>query len=305
MKKLICSIIIIVIGVFIVDRIVGEIMWWVNQHTKENASIKIRTMVNDVNADVLLMGTSRCNRHYVPSIISDSIRMSVYNGGIDASNNIFAHYTLLNLILQRYTPKVICLEVGVNDFTKSEDSFSTVSFFAPYFGQNEQSDSIFHLANLYWHYKVFHMYRFNAKATSSIAGLFAAPQSVGEDGYVPNPQPSHPIDSIPKHMDDYTDIDSQKVEFLQCFISKCRQKNIILIFTISPSFSIISDSYYNVIKGVAETNNVEVLDYHTKGMFLNHYEYFQDGVHLWDIGARSYSSIFASDLKITLNNFQH
>ena len=303
MKKLIISIIIIIFGIFIMDRIGAQIMWWVNQHTNENAGLKIREMINHVDADVLLMGTSRCNRHYVPNIISDSIGMSVYNGGIDASDNIYAHYTLLNLILKRYKPKVICLEVSTSDFTNPQDPFSTVSFFAPYFGTSEQSDSIFHLAKLYWPYKLFHLYRFNAKATSNIAGLFITPQDVGKDGYVPSSQPTHFINREPIETEKPSRTDEQKKEFLQHFINICKNENIILVFTISPSYCVVKQKYYQELRNIAKTNNIPLLDYHTKGLFLNHPEYFEDGVHLWDKGARLYSTVFAHDLKEILTNY--
>lgn len=302
MKKLIISILIIISGIFIIDRIGAQIMWWVNQHTHENAGLKIRDMINHVDADVLLMGTSRCNRHYVPSIISDSIGMSVYNGGIDASDNIYAHYTLLNLILQRYKPKVVCLEVSTNDFTNPQDPFSTVSYFAPYFGTSEQSDSIFYLARLYWPYKLFHLYRFNAKATSNIAGLFITPQDVGKDGYVPSQKPSHFITNKPEMAEIAGKTDQQKVEFIQRFINICKRENIKLVFTISPSYNTIADTHYNELKVIAQENNIPLLDYHTKGLFLDHPDFFEDRVHLWDKGARLYSMIFASDLKIILKN---
>ncbi len=301
MKKLATSIIIIGLGLFIVDRIGANAMWWVNQHTKENAGLKIRTMINDVNADVLLMGTSRCNRHYVPSIISDSIGMSVYNGGIDASDNIYAHYTLLNLILQRYKPKVICLEVSTNDFTNPQDPFSTVSFFAPYFGNNEQSDSIFHLAGLYWQYKLFHLFRFNAKATSNIAGLYVTPQDVGKDGYVPSPQPTHLIEGKPALAEVIGNVDNQKILFIQRFIDICKKNQIKLIFMISPAYTTINKRHYNKLKEVAEKNGTPLLDYHTMGVFLDHPDYFEDSVHLWGKGATEYSKIFASQLKTLLN----
>lgn len=302
MKKLITSILIIISGIFIVDRIGAQIMWWVNQHTNENAGLKIREMINHVDADVLLMGTSRCNRHYVPSIISDSIGISVYNGGISASDNIYAHYTLLNLILKRYKPKVVCLEVSTSDFTNPQDPFSSVSFFAPYFGISEQSDSIFQLANLYWPYKLFHLYRFNAKATSNIAGLFIAPEDVGKDGYIPSQQPMHFITNGLEMAEDVGDTDKQKTEFIQRFINICKRENIVLIFMISPSYNIVSSEHYNELKKIAKRNDIPLLDYHTKGLFLDHSEYFEDRIHLWDKGARLYSRLFASDLRKLLNN---
>ena len=144
MKKFIASILFVLIGVFAVDRIGGMAMWWVNQHKHDVSGPKIKYLVNDVHEDVVLMGTSRCNLHYVPSIISDSLGVSVYNGGIDASNNIYAHYIKLNHILAIHKPKVICLELMTSDFAEDKDPFRTVTFFAPYFGRNQRVDSVFY-----------------------------------------------------------------------------------------------------------------------------------------------------------------
>ena len=172
MKKLVTSFLFVLAGLFAVDRLGGMAMWWVNQHTHDVTGPKIRYLVNDVNEDVLMMGTSRCNLHYVPSIIRDTLGLSVYNGGIDASDNIYAHYLMLCHVLSKHKPKVICLELRTNDYAVSAAPFRTVSFFAPYFGINEEADSVFRLAGTYWRYKISHLYRYNAKAVSNIAGLF-------------------------------------------------------------------------------------------------------------------------------------
>ena len=103
-------------------------MWWVNQHTQDMSGPKLKYLANEVDADIVLLGTSRCNFHYVPSILSDSIGMSVYNGGIDASNCIYAHYFVLNQILLHHTPKIICLELMTSDYAVSANSFETTSF---------------------------------------------------------------------------------------------------------------------------------------------------------------------------------
>ena len=69
MKRLIVSFFVILAGVFVVDRIGGLLMGWVNRHTSDITAPKIKYLVNDVDEEVLFMGTSRCNFHYVPSII--------------------------------------------------------------------------------------------------------------------------------------------------------------------------------------------------------------------------------------------
>ena len=156
MKRFIFSILFILIGVFVVDRAGGKVMWWINRHTQDVSGPKIKYLVNDVHEDVVMMGASRCNLHYVPSIISDSIGMSVYNGGVDASNNIYAHYIVLNHILAHHTPKVICLEIMTSDYGEESNPFNTVTFFAPYIGINERADSAFREAGLYRRYMISH-----------------------------------------------------------------------------------------------------------------------------------------------------
>lgn len=299
MKNFIKSLLFIIIGLFVVDRMGGMAMWWVNQNTKDTSGPKIKHMVKDANEDVIMMGTSRCNFHYVPSIISDSLGMSVYNGGIDASDNIYFHYILLNHMLLKHKPKLICLEVSVKDFGKQAAPFADISFLAPYLGNSEKADSVYRLAGSYWKYQVSHLYRYNAKAVSNIGGLFVNKQ-VGEDhGYVPIPKPAY----FPQQMElrkSRAQIDSLKLGYMERFISLCKQNNIRMVMMISPMYVKVASDYYDVLKEVAQKNKVPLLDYHTRGLYLDHPEYFKDDIHLWGDGAKLYSSIFASDLKKVL-----
>ncbi|MDD2954243.1 MAG: hypothetical protein PHC95_14010 [Parabacteroides sp.] len=296
MKKLLISLAIVVLGVFIADRMGGAVMGWVNQNSSDISAPKIKYLANDVSEDLLLMGTSRCNFHYVPSILKDSLGMSVYNGGIDASDNIFAHYYILNQILSHHTPKIICLEVMTNDYAKQSDPFKTVSFFAPYFGRNDRADSIFRYAGTYWPYKLSHLYRYNAKAVSNLAGLLVNRQGGEDHGYLPGPKPASFPDRLEK-AETPLKVDSMKLFYLHKFINLCRKKDIQLFFMVSPSYSIASEDLYDVLKKEASKYGIPFWDYHSQGLYLDHPEYFKDGSHLWDKGARLYTSIFAHDLK--------
>lgn len=301
MKKFLLSIMFIVVGFMLVDRVGGMVMWWVNQHTHDVSGPKIKYLVNDAKEDVLLLGTSRCNLHYVPSIIMDTLGASVYNGGVDASDNIYAHYIVLNHVLAVHTPKVICLEVMASDYSKQSNPFNTVSFFAPYLGLNERADSVFRLAGTYWEYHVSHLYRYNAKAVSNIVGLVVNRNVKGDNGYIPYQKPSRYPSSL-RYINTPEKVDSMKLSYIQKFINLCRENHVKLVFMASPMYAKVSPDYYDVLKAIAMRNGVPFLDYHTKGLYLDHPEYFRDCDHLWDKGARLYSSIFASDLKHLLGN---
>ena len=69
---------------------------------------------------------------------------------------------------------------------------------------------------------------------------------------------------------------------------------------ISPNYTKIDDNHYDALKAIAKRNKLPFLDYHTKGLYDDHPEYFMDPSHLWDRGARLYSSVFASDLRRVL-----
>lgn len=301
MKQLFVSLLFIAAALFVTDRLGGKIMNWVVYNTQDVTGPKISYLFEEVHEEVLLLGTSRCNLHYVPSILEDSLQMSVYNGGIDGSNCIFSHYIVLNHMLERHRPKVISLEVMTNDYKKEPDAFEATSFFAPYFGRNQSADSVYREAGTSGYYRLSHLYRFNAKAVSNLAGLLLSRQADGEQGYIPNPEPRRFPDML-RPTAKPASCDSLKLEYLERFIARCREKEIALVFTISPAYSRAEEELYGPLKQLAARHRIPVFDYHSAGLFHDHPEYFKDNSHLWDKGARRYTQLFAHDLKRYLDS---
>ena len=66
----------------------------------------------------------------------------------------------------------------------------------------------------------------------------------------------------------------------------------------------VESDFYDVLKETALENGLPFLDYHTAGLYQDHPDYFHDPSHLWDKGARLYSSVFARDLKKLLEKEQ-
>lgn len=302
MKKFICSLVFILAGLFVVDRIGGIAMSWVGEHTNDVLGPKLRYLHHDIHEDIVLIGASRCHHHYLPSVLSDSLGMSVYNAGVGGSDNIFSHYIVLSHILQRYTPKAVCLEVMHTDYSRQQDPFSVLSFYAPLFGCCEAADSVYRLSGKHWRYSLSHLYRYNAKASSNIVGLVLNRQKGNDNGYIPLPKPNQFPKDVAAEETRY-DVDSLKIEYLERFISLCRNRQVRLVFTVSPKYTRVAPDYYKVLKDLAQKNNVPFLDYHTKGLYLDHPDYFKDGSHLWDEGARAYSTVFVTDLKRVLKQW--
>ena len=53
MKNLLKSLLFVFVALFAVDRIGGQIMWWVNQHTQDMSGPKLKYLANEVDADIV------------------------------------------------------------------------------------------------------------------------------------------------------------------------------------------------------------------------------------------------------------
>lgn len=295
MKRFIFSLLIIFSLWFAIDR-AGELaMWWLNQRSQDTTSPKIKNIVEGLTEDVILMGTSRCNSHYVSSIISDTLKMSVYNAGIDGSDNIFAQYMALCYVLQKHTPKVICLEVQNSFLEEEDDLYHTTGYFAPYFGQCAKADSVYHMAGTYWLYKLSHLYRYNTKVLANITGQVKSHWNSEGHGYNPNPKPEV-MPELTTLSSEEMSVNRDKRLYMERFVKACKENNVFLCFTISPAYSIVDSSYYSNLKAFAVLHHIPLLDYHSIGLYTDKPDYFKDSFHFWDKGARLYSSKFACDL---------
>lgn len=299
LKKLAVSLISILILLFIIDRGGAMVMREVTARSEDMISPKMRFLADSCDTDILIVGTSRANCHYIPDSIAKVSGMTVYNGGIDGSDNIFSHYFILSLLTERHKPSIILLEIMPADFLVKKDSFSKLGFFAPYLGRSEAGDSVFMESGKYNVYKLFHLLRYNSKAISNIGGLLKSSENKDYSGFFPLPCKSNEYMQLRKE-ESSGKIDSLKIKYIDKFVKKCDENGINLIFTISPCYSLADDSLYFPIKEYAEKHRIKLLDYHSSCLFHDKKELFHDNLHLNETGAKKFMEIFTRDIKYVL-----
>lgn len=295
MKKFVISLLAILIGLLVVDRTVGVIMDNLRDHTMARKAFKIRKIMNKMDCDNVILGTSRAEDHFIPSILEDSIGETFYNAAMTGTENIFSQYAHLCLLLENNCPKRVILELSDKDCKDNGTRFA-LSHLYPYAGINEGVDSVLRNARNYPLVKLLKLYRYKGSSISYISGLFKDESGEAEAGYKKISPPVYFPDAL--IWVDITDKnDELKLHYIEKFIQKCREHDIQLIFTCSPRYRKPNPKLLDPVREIAEKHEIPFFDYERSEEFLKHPEYFRDRNHLWDAGARKFTSTFAHDLK--------
>jgi len=297
MKKLLIFICSALALAFVADRVLALCVDWIYRQSKATDAYKINQTVREVKSDVLFMGSSRCHHNYVPSIISDSIGRSVYNAGLWGMMNIYYQYGLLQLMLDRYTPKVICYEVHPIDILATPYSdVERLNILSPFIGKNHELDSLFRKAGTYSYFRLSHLYRHNGKLMDYLAGTFFVDNSQSDNGY----KPLYMQVKEGEMTDEFNfPVESGKFQLFNQFIDTCQSRGIRLIFISSPMYNRSASTLrqFERFDSIAQSRGLTFLDYTELQPYCDSTALFADRGHFNDTGARFYSKMVGGELK--------
>lgn len=75
----------------LLDFGLGKIFGYLTVHATGGYTKRDNFISDEVDANILIFGSSRAAHHYVPSILSDSLGMSCYNCGLDGNGIIYGY----------------------------------------------------------------------------------------------------------------------------------------------------------------------------------------------------------------------
>ena len=149
----------------LLDFGLGKIFGYLTVHATGGYTKQDNFISDEVDANILIFGSSRAAHHYVPSILSDSLDMSCYNCGLDG-NGIIYGYGKLKTITARYYPKIVILDIQPTFDLFTNDNCKYLAPLRPYY-QYPGVDSLFWDINPSERWKMMsNSYRFNSKFLS-------------------------------------------------------------------------------------------------------------------------------------------
>lgn len=293
-KKIVFSCLVVLLGFVASDIIVGKVGSFLYNRLPDFGGqiVKNNYITNRLkDVDVVVVGSSRAEHHYVPSIIKgkmDSIshsNYSIYNAGIDGCFLNY-HCCWIENIINRYNPKLLILDIQ-DSFIYSQSR--SLNFLYPFYGNNEVVGKYLekNLDKKDLMKLNFNSYCFNGMFFRLLSGVLK--DNIPDDGYVPLTGVMKSELIADDENDDEKVYNVKLLANLVDVIDLCRTKDIQLVFVSSPAYKYSSNTF---IDSFAKKYGVPYLDMMNTEYFNEHPELFKDRTHLNENGAR----IFSHDL---------
>ncbi|MBN1481246.1 hypothetical protein EH223_02570 [candidate division KSB1 bacterium] len=296
MQVFLLKIFIFLLLLFAVDQIFGTLLEHLHRRASYNLNWTKENWLLNEHFDMVIFGSSRALRHYVPTVISSELGLSVFNAGQNGQYLLYA-YALEQLLLEQYTPKIIILDILPSYVIKvenPEEEFERLSSLAPYIDHPEVRQLLTRGQCLGQLKYLLKMFRFNSQVLSILANLREKPSRV-DNGYEIIGK-SEFYDRNPFLIDVVQDaeIDSFKLHILKKFITSAQERNINVAIVFSPVSEKISRQAQHILyfySELFESMHVPFLNFATEDYADK--DLFFDIIHMNGVGADLFSRAFA------------
>lgn len=296
--------IILLVLLFITDRIIGTLLENAYKNAPQGDIKTFAHSITDPTEDIFIYGSSRAVHGYDTRVFTDSLALSCFNSGRENSNILY-HTSILDEMLKKHKPKVVVLDVSARELTwRSAESSKLVlaSMILPYV----HSDTSF--ANIarqlfpeeLMKAQVSKVYAYNSMVLSLAVGKRKFNKDKNLNGYVPI-NGTKITGKIPSFTDESDQTDSFAKQKFEQFVQLVKENNIRLYVIQSPLYvkHFNSTVSLDTIKSILNRYNEPFWDYGFDTAFYKK-ELFYDNLHLNSVGSELFSKKLVSDIKSDL-----
>lgn len=286
-----------------VDFLVGSCLRW--YYFNESNGLHARTTYTLVKAkeDIIVLGSSRANHHYDSRILEEKFHLSSYNGGRDGNFLLF-NIAQAKIILSRYSPKIIIIDLKIDDLFSNSQELDRLSSLLPYYRNNIMIQDIIFMRGWTERIKLLsNIYPFNSEIVTIAAGNFEFNRKRNNNndikGFVS--LNSFTKDTLSIYNYQLKALDIVKIKLLQSLLKECEQKKVKVCLVTSPYFLKITNltlfqstirKYFGSVKYVSFLNDTR----------FNNMKLFADKFHLNLNGATLFTNILGDSIQSTMNS---
>lgn len=281
-----------------VDFGFGYACEWLLEHAKGGRMKSVRQTALIQKADIVIMGSSRAHHHYVPSILSDSLGVSVYNAGVDG-NGIVLATGLYELMKERYEPTIIIYDVtpafDINVYVEDGNNTRYIGWLRPYCDNDKVMRIINRVDPLERYKNISLMFRYNSRFVDLLKDQVVV-AGFRTDGYV-EMKGEMKKEPIINRNERPAILDTLKLNMMEEMVARLSStQNTDLVVMASPKYGATNSDVFAPVKKICNNYGVAFWDYYCSSEFQR-MEYFKEPMHLNEKGALAFTECLASRIK--------
>ena len=282
----------------LIDILSGYCFTLLRGQAKTGQTYKIEYISNVCTDDIIILGSSRADHHYVPSVLEEALNHTCYNAG-EMGCGIIPAYARYKMISKRHKPKLVLYEVTPGyDYLEDNDYSAYVGTLRQYLKDKDVRQVYLDFTDELERIRIVsNLYINNSKLIKNLKDAILSTPSY--KGYEPlyGTLPSDYSSKREKTGYELLGIDTLKYNYLTRLVEVTKKDGVPLVFTISPLYGDGElPSEYHYIFDLCEEYNIPIIN-NSNCTKINDVSYFQDSDHLNDEGATLYSHNVASQVK--------
>jgi hypothetical protein len=283
-----------------------------NTHTSQFGTLN-RVMDGQVNADIVISGSSRALVHYDPRVIEKTTGRSAFNIGLNGSQTDMQVALFKAYLRHNRKPKLLVHNLDTFSFVTSKQIYDPAQFM-PYLYEDELYRPILKVHPDAWKWKYLPLYGYVALdlQLSWVDGLKAfvgiQPQENQFQGFEPRHlQWTGDFSAYKAANPDGVSfpIEPEGVRDLEDLLATCQREGIHVLLAYSPVYHEMRelernrDEVFARFHALAARYGAEVIDYGGSDI-AQHQQYFYNSQHLNAEGAELFSTLVARDIQQAL-----
>ena len=301
MKRFVVRVILFFVLLGVVDVLGGYALGYLANHTRGGFTQRDAYICDSLETDILLMGSSRCVRHYNPQIITDSLGMSCYNSG-QMGNGVILNYGRLKMVCERKKPQVVIYDIEPSfDLMEGEDNHRYLTWLKQHYDRSGISD-IFERIDKTEKYKMkSQLYRYNSRIVELATDFRHPISSVQSDGFTPmkGEMDKSKIRVAGEKKKEHV-VDPVKIEYINKLMDELQGSK--LYFVVSPKWYGIDSTEFKPIMDICQERGIPFIDFSNDPKYVRQDLYFKDGNHMNSRGADEFTKDLIGYIKDEKNN---
>jgi hypothetical protein len=294
-----------------IDWISAPVFNFVLNKLPDGRYYKIKYILEKSDEDVIVVGSSKAESNFVPSIISDKTGLKCFNAG-RGGQSIPYSLSVTEAIFTRYSPRYIILNVDPY-MLEDEVNYERLSILYPFYKKHKEIQPIINQKNRFEPIKLYsNLYAYNS-ALFYFFRPFFLPNRDGmpsEKGWKPLYRQmgdlNYQQDSI--QVDDskvnLSSLNNHKKEMFLSIVKLCQQHNTQLMLVVCPEFTFRKKQTATLqyITDFSRGNNIVYLDYSRDSSFVGKSLFFADVLHLNNKGADRFTNYLMDKFRLVNEN---